>query len=80
MSKTRLKKIEIGEAVSHLASMGSDVTGKDFMQYFGDVRGALLWNKFAGQCAYSLVMLWKLGDTQTRGDILSFISQWERKE
>lgn len=74
-----LKKITIGEAVSHLASMGSDVTGQDFIRYFGDVKGALLWNKFSGQCGYSLIVLWQLADSDTRGDILGFISQWERK-
>lgn len=78
MAKIALKKIVVGEVISHLAAMGSDVTGKDFTRYFGDTRGALLWNKFSGQCGYSLVILWQLGDSQTRGDIESFITQWER--
>lgn len=74
------KKIVLGESVSHLAAMQSDVTGADFVRYFGEVKGLHLWQKFVGASRYNILILWQLADSETKDAILSFITQWERKQ
>lgn len=80
MSKTRLKKIEIGEVLSHCEAFENDVNQADFVRFFGATIGSHLWSNFTRYYDSSVTTMLRHADSETKSGILSFVSQWERKE